>query len=101
MAGTKKDQGKPEVAIIPPIAILEEAKAFTYGKKKYGKWNFKKGLEVTRLISAAMRHILQFLGGEDIDKESEAHHLGCARANLAMALDMMERKPELDDRYRK
>lgn len=100
MAGQKYDQEKPELALIPTIAIFEMAKAFTYGKLKYGKFNFKEGIEITRLISAALRHIYQFLAGEDNDQESGNSHLGHAMANLAMALDMLELHSELDDRYK-
>lgn len=101
MSGGKKFDGdKPPLAYIPKAALYAEGMAFAHGAKKYDAWNYKNGLAVTRTCSAAIRHILQFLSGEDNDLESGAPHLGCARANLAMALDTLERHPELDDRYR-
>jgi hypothetical protein len=98
--GTKYDAGKPALAYIPKAALYAEGEAFAYGAKKYGSWNYKNGIHITRTLSASLRHIVQFLGGETIDPESGVNHLGCARANLAMALDTLENHPELDDRFK-
>lgn len=99
--GLKHDNSKPMLAYIPKAALDAEGEAFNYGAKKYDSWNYKNGIAVTRTISAALRHISQFLDGEDIDLESGVKHLGCARANLAIALDTLENHPELDNRYKK
>jgi len=98
--GRKDDQSKPVLAYIPKAALWAEGQAFAFGAKKYESWNYKNGIAVVRTISAALRHIFQFLSGEDIDSESGVHHLGCARANIAMALDTLENHPEFDDRYK-
>lgn len=99
--GLKYDSNKPPLAYIPIAALWAEGEAFAYGAKKYDAWNYKNGIAVTRTLSAAMRHIGQFLEGEDNDKESGAHHLGSARANLAMALHTLANHPNLDDRFKK
>lgn len=99
--GTKYDNGKPPLAYIPKAALDAEGAAFAYGAKKYDGWNYKLGIPVTRTLSAALRHIVQFLDGEDVDSESGAHHLGSARANLAMALDTLAHHPSFDDRFKK
>jgi hypothetical protein len=98
--GRKDDQEKPALAYIPKAALEAEGKAFSYGARKYASWNYRNGIAVTRTLSAALRHIFQFLSGEDIDSESGVHHLGCARANIAMALDTLANHPEFDDRYK-
>lgn len=98
--GTKHDQDKPALAYIPKAALYAEGQAFAYGAKKYDAWNYKNGIAVTRTLGAAVRHIVQFLDGEDKDAESGTHHLGCARANLAMALDTLENHPKFDDRFK-
>lgn len=100
-AGTKFDGEKPPLTYIPKAALWAEAMAFKHGAVKYDAWNYKKGIAITRTLGGALRHIYQFLDGEDFDSESKAHHLGCARANLAMALDALENHPEFDDRYKK
>jgi Domain of unknown function (DUF5664) len=98
--GRKADQDKPALAYIPKAALYAEGEAFSYGAKKYAAWNYKNGISVTRTLGAALRHLLQFLDGEDKDAESGTHHLGCARANIAMALDTLENHPSMDDRYK-
>ncbi len=102
--GKKNDQNiqeKPALAYIPKEAMWELGKALSFGASKYDKFNFKNGIEVTRTVSAALRHIYQFLDGENFDEESKAHHLGAAMANLSMAIDTCYNKPEMDDRHKK
>lgn len=99
-AGTKNDQEKPMLAFFPKEAMWESGKAFSAGYKKYGSWNYKNGIEITRTISAALRHIFQFLDGEDIDEETGSVHLGNAIAGLAMAIDTYYNHPELDNRHK-
>lgn len=96
--GRKNDSEKPAVQYIPWVAMEAEGHAFAAGVKKYGEWNYTNGMAVTRPLAGAIRHIFQFLAGETYDKETGAHHLGCARANLAMALDILNRHPHFDDR---
>lgn len=98
--GTKADNSKPQLNLIPSEALTGMAKAFMYGAKKYNRFNFKKGLEYTRLTDAAMRHILQFLDGEEQDVESGEDHISHALASLAMLKYMMANRPEMDDRYK-
>lgn len=102
MSEAKKfDQGKPELSLVPVDAIYEMCAAFGHGQNKYGAFNYKGGLEVRRLIDAAFRHLLAFNAGEDLDPESGKSHLGHAMASVAMAIDVMKNKPELDNRYKK
>lgn len=98
--GRKNDNEKQPLAYIPKAALEAEAQAFAFGAKKYDPWNYKHGIAVTRTLSAALRHIFQFIEGEDFDSESGAHHLGSARANLGMCLDTLANHPGLDDRFK-
>jgi hypothetical protein len=84
--GVKYDAGKADLSLVPYIAIEEEARAFMLGERKYGRYNYTKGLQSHRLIAAALRHIMQYQNGETNDSESGASHLGHARACLAMLL---------------
>lgn len=99
--GKKNDELKPVLAYIPKEAIWEMGKALTFGAKKYDSWNYKNGIETTRTLSAALRHIYQFLDGENLDSESQSLHLGNAMANLAMAIDTYYNHPEMDNRHKK
>ena len=97
--GTKHDNGKPMMAYLDCNAIMQEAAVFTFGANKYEPWNWRSGLTMARLLSASLRHIFQFLAGQDNDPESGLSHLAHARCNLAMAMWTLENRKDLDDRY--
>ena len=99
--GMKFDQGKPDLSLVPYIAISTEALALGFGEKKYGRYNYTNGFEVSRLTSAALRHLLAYNGGETFDPESGLHHIGHARANLAMLLHCEQLGTLRDNRFRK
>lgn len=101
LSGTKYDDEKPPISLMPREFLEGTAKAFAYGAKKYGKHNYRQGIEMTRLLDAAMRHIIAFSDNEDLDKESGQSHLAHAAASIAMAFYMQANKPELDDRFKK
>ena len=95
------DSGKPELDQIPYSAIVECSKAFTFGKNKYGKFNFRRGMPYSKLINSALRHIYKFNESEDFDDESiTVTHIGHAMANLAMLVYVYQNMPELDDRWK-
>ena len=99
--GTKHDQGKVRVELLSPIALEEIAKVLTFGAKKYGDNNWRKGLNYTRLIGAAFRHLLAFMRGEDMDPESGLNHLAHLGCCVMMLLEqVLLGKEELDDRYK-
>ena len=97
----KNDNGKPDMTDILMDAMWEMGKAFTYGQQKYGKNNFRSGMNTSRYLAAAIRHIYQHLDGETLDKESNHMHLGHALASIAMAVYTLKHYPEMDDRYEK
>lgn len=104
MSGKKDaigDDEKPRLSLIPRVALWAMGKALSYGEKHYGSHNFRGGIKVTYLLDAALRHIMQYLDGEDFDEKSKCHHLGSAMANLAMALQVVQDNKELDDRFKK
>lgn len=99
--GTKHDTEKPKTNLIPSEAIEQEAWIFTFGATKYGDYNWTKGINYSRIISAAMRHLLAINRGEDVDPESGRPHAAHVRANMAFLLQFMkENRTELDDRYK-
>lgn len=99
--GTKHDQGKPDISLIPKDALWGAASALTFGAKKYGKHNFRNGIEYTALASAAMRHLTAWIENENKDSESGLSHLDHAIASLCMLKFMEVHRPEMDDRYKK
>ena len=98
--GVKHDNGKSPITLIPSIAIAGEADVFAFGAKKYGKWNFKKGMDHSRVLDAALRHILAIADGEDFDPESRLPHWAHARCGLAMYAYYVTNGVGTDDRYK-
>lgn len=94
------DDGKPDLSLIPFVAEVAMAQAFMYGSKKYGRYNYCKGHDLSQLIASAKRHISKFYAGEDVDNESGIHHLGHAMVNLAMILQEIELGTIKDDRFK-
>lgn len=97
--GTKFDNGKPQIDLIPYEAIEEIAKVLTFGCEKYGEANWANGIEMRRLISATYRHLGKFNAGQDMDDESQTLHLANAAANLCFAIWMYKNRPDLDNRW--
>ena len=95
----KFDKGKPDLSLIPYEALEELAKVLMYGEKKYGRWNWKKKLNYSRLTSAALRHIHKFNSGIDRDDESGELHLSHAACNLFFLIYFLKNKiKDIDDR---
>lgn len=98
MEGLKFDEGKPALGLLPYYSLQEIAKVLKFGAEKYGKYNWIKGMDWSRLIDASLRHILAFNDGEDLDPESGLPHLAHASSCLLFLLWYSEYRKELDDR---
>lgn len=87
---TKHDQSKPRADLLPPRALLAMADVLAYGASKYSDDNWRKGglAARPRYIAAALRHILAFQGGEELDPESGRAHLAHALTSLAFAFEL-------------
>ena len=72
--------------------ILEVAKHFEDGARKYGENNWRLGIPVKRYIDSAVRHYLKFRRGD----KDEPHDRACAW-NLMCAAWTCKNKPELND----
>lgn len=93
----KSDNQKPRFSLIPQLAMVEVIKGFEHGAIKYGQYNYSNGIENTRLLDAAWRHMNAYLSGEDID-ESGVEHLALIACNCLMALDNKLTGNEIDNR---
>lgn len=71
--GMKCDKNKDMWELAPWESFEQIIKIMTYGAKKYEPDNWK-NVEINRLISAFMRHLVQWIKGEIIDKESGFRH---------------------------
>jgi hypothetical protein len=93
------DGGKCPLGDVPWAGVRAMSMAQAFGRDKYGDINdFRKGMEVRRNASCAIRHISDFLEREDFDPESGVHHLGHAMARLAFILQNLKDGTGVDDR---
>ncbi len=96
MEGTKFDQDKPRMDLLPMDALIEVAKVLTFGSRKYGDRNWEKGIDPQRLRAAQLRHDAAVEMGEDIDPESglshTAHKVTDALMELALRLRNQKRE---------
>lgn len=73
--------------LLPMKEIEDIVRVYHAGAKKYGpnKWqNLDNGFE--RYRAAAARHIMAYLKGERMDKETNVHHLAAAAWNVITML---------------
>ncbi len=92
---------KVQLHLVPPSAIEAEARAFEDGAVKYGPFNWRESdsVKASTYYSAALRHLAAWWGGENqVPDNVKAHHLGAARASLAILLDSMAAGTLTDDR---
>jgi len=99
--GTKHDNTKPDLSLLPMSGLEAIVRALEYGQSKYGRNNFRKGFESHRLIGACLRHVHAWNEGEDNDPESGVSHLGHAAATLVMLLTNLAEGKATDTRYKK
>lgn len=90
---------KPDLSLIPPVALAHMAMAFEDGGYKYGPFNWREyPVEARTYIAAGMRHFADYLDGTDCASDSEVHNLGHVMACCAILLDATENGQLLDNR---
>lgn len=101
--GVKYDQGKSPMSLVPLDVVKSVSDVMAFGAKKYGEHNWKKGMDLTRVIDAGLRHVEAFMNENksDLDEESGLHHLDHALCCFMFAKWYTENKPECDNRLKK
>lgn len=98
--GVKLDADKAPLHLVDRLATENLARVLGFGAKKYEPNNWRKGISRTRLLAAAMRHIMADLDGEEMDPESGLPHIDHAACCLMFASNLRTTRPDLDDRYK-
>lgn len=98
--GLKYDKEKIQVELLSPTWLEGVGMVLTFGAKKYAAHNWRKGIQLSRLLGACLRHVFAFMRGEDKDPESGLSHLYHASCCLMFASEIHRTKPELDDRVK-
>lgn len=94
------DTGKARLDLIPSSALYGLAKVMEYGSTKYDDHNWRKGMKWSKPYACAMRHLLKWYEGEEVDHESGQSHLYHVLANITMLIEYQKTCPQLDDRYK-
>lgn len=76
-------EGKGDMASLPWAAILRLSKHYEAGAKKYARWNYLKGINVSSFIDSACRHLAKYQCGCD-----DEDHLAAAAFNVLGAMQM-------------
>ena len=75
---------KPGIAAIPCAPLFEAGAALAYGGRKYGRHNWRdRGVRASVYYDAAMRHLMAWWEGEDIDS---IEHGGSGLSHLSHAI---------------
>lgn len=99
--GARFNDGKVPLDLIPLSALIECARVFDYGRRKYAAWNWAKGMDWSVPYGCLLRHMAAWFDGEDNDPESGLPHLGHAMCNLVMLSTFARTFREGDDRPRR
>jgi hypothetical protein len=95
----KYDSHKNRYDLLPPEALDDIVKIYTYGAIKYpSPRNWENGMSWGRVFGAMMRHAWAFWRGEDMDPESKLPHLAHAAWCCLTLLQYMRTHREMDDR---
>lgn len=77
--------------------IAGAMRVFKYGAGKYEKNNYLKGIEASRLTSAALRHLLAYQDGQFLDPETNESHIDHAMCCLMMLRSTQEIGTSIND----
>ena len=90
---------KAGMSCIPAEVMLELGLAMQEGARKYGRHNYRvAGVRASVYYDAAMRHLMAWWEGEDIDPDSGLSHLVKAMACLLVIRDGIVNTSWVDDR---
>lgn len=79
---------KAPIHLVPATLIAETAMAFCEGGAHYGAHNFRVvGVRASVYYSAAQRHLMKWLNGEDRDPKTGVKHLASVAACVGILLD--------------
>jgi len=95
------NDGKPRLSFVlsAPNAIAGVTKVLEHGAEKYSRDNWKKGLPYTEVADSLIRHLTDFLNGEDIDKDSGyLLNIDQVVCNALFLAEFVRTRPEFDDR---
>lgn len=90
---------KAPLHVVPAPVLMEIGLGMLEGACKYGSFNFRAAdVRASVYYDAAMRHLMAFWEGEDLDPDSGLHHVAKALSCLTVLRDGIMREQFVDDR---
>lgn len=102
LAAERHNNGKLRWRNIPHFMLKGLVEVGQFGEKKYSTFNFLKGMPVSDVLDALLRHVekLESPFEADIDAESGKNHAYHIAWNALYIAYLLEHKPQFDDRYK-
>lgn len=104
---TEKEK-KPDASLIPLDLLIDFlVPAYEEGVIKYYRDSWREGFTTTHMTGALLRHLKDYIDGEDFDQETfnkfkiKKHHLGAMLFCVLCMCDTYKNHPDLDDRRKK
>jgi len=97
----KDDVGSKKVpmSVVSAPVLMEIGLGMMEGARKYGRHNYRiAGVRASVYYDAAMRHLMAWWEGEDVDPDSGLNHVTKALACLSVLRDSMILENYKDDR---
>jgi len=90
---------KTPMSVLPAQVLMECGLGLFEGDRKYGRSNYRvAGVRYSVYYDAALRHLMQFWEGEDLDPDSGLSHVTKAITGLMVLRDAMMNDMVTDDR---
>lgn len=96
--GDRYNKGKPQLSYVMefPNAVKGVSLVAEFGAIKYARNNYKSGLKHVEIIDSLLRHMSDYMAGEDVDPESGLPHVFHIAWNGLALAEMTKLHPELD-----
>lgn len=98
VTGGEKGQKEARLGGADPLAMMELAKVYGMGEEKYARYNYLQGYPWSLSVDALFRHLLAFLGGEEVDPESGLLHTAHVAWHALTLTSFQQRGVGTDDR---
>ena len=85
---TQYGLAKPGLSKVPPLPLFAIGQVMADGAAKYGPMNWRKDpVSSSTYYDAAMRHLMAWWDGQDLDPMTGLSHLAHVAANMCILLD--------------
>lgn len=75
------NEGKPQWSLVHMKSLEPLVRVLEFGAAKYDRHNWKKGLDLDKILDSMQRHLAKVIDGEEYDDESKLEHMGHIMAN--------------------